>query len=193
VKSADDVDDDENWTGGFYELCLVLGAADDDNLDRAVRSLWHAAGVQGCRVRRADGAGLVDVELSATVLREHGHVLGTLALPSGARAVCGGFVSRYNDVDTLELYLPLGALAKVDRRIGGYPFDERSGMKSLIWRAVLDRWLADVAAAIYDDVPFQRAVIGFEVDEDCDITADRRYAAVLVPTAGGLDYLPANS
>lgn len=102
-------------------------------------------------------------------------------------------MSRYEDVDILELYLPLGALTRVDRRIGGYPFDERSGVESLTWRAVLDRWLADVATAVHDDVPFQRALIGFETDEDRDIIVDKRYAAVLVPCAGGLDYRPANS
>ena len=88
---ADDMDDDENWTGGFYELCLVLGAADDDNLDRAVRSVWRAAGIQSCRARRVDAAGFVDIELGAAALHEHGHLHGRLTLPSGARVVCGGF------------------------------------------------------------------------------------------------------
>jgi hypothetical protein len=191
VAIAEDLDDDENWTGGFYELCLVLGAADDGNLDRALRSLWRAAGVQGCRVRRADRPGFADAELGAAVLHRHGHVHGTLTLPSGARTVCGGFVFRYEDIDTLELYLPLGALARVDRRIGGYPFDERSGVESLAWRAGLDHWLAQVAATVYIDVPFQRALIGFEVDEDRDITVTTRYAAVLLPGPHGLDYRPA--
>jgi hypothetical protein len=108
--------------------------------------------------------------------------------------VCGGFSSRYEDVDELELYLPLSALVRADRRIGGFPFDGRSGVESLIWRAPLDQWLADVAAAVHAaDVPFQRALIGFEIDEDTDITADRRYAAALVPTPDGLDYRPANT
>jgi hypothetical protein len=57
VKPADDLTDEENWTGGFYELSLVLGGADDDKLDRAVRALWRAAGVTGCRADRADGSG----------------------------------------------------------------------------------------------------------------------------------------
>ncbi|MEU1748244.1 hypothetical protein ACPXB5_25610 [Micromonospora arida] len=34
--AADDMSDAENWTGGFYELILILGAADDARLDRAV-------------------------------------------------------------------------------------------------------------------------------------------------------------
>jgi len=46
---------------------------------------------------------------------------------------------------------------------------------------------------VYADVPFQRAVIGFEVDESHEITADKRYAAVLAPDPDGLDYRPATS
>jgi len=66
-------------------------------------------------------------------------------------------------------------------RTGGFPFDDNSGAGSLSWRAGLDQWLAGVAAAVYAEVPFERAVIGFEIDEARDITADVRFAAVLVP------------
>jgi hypothetical protein len=193
VKNADNVGDEENWTGGFYELCLVLGSADDGIVDRAVRSLWSAAPVDGCLARRADGAGFVAVDVGVAALLDHGHLLGTLALPFGARVVCGAFLFRYEDIDTLELYLPLGALARLDRRIAGYPFDEHSGVASLAWRAGLDRWLADVATAVYVDVPFQRALIGFEIDKDRDLTADRQLAAILVPGTDGLEYRPANA
>jgi hypothetical protein len=193
VRAADDMNDDENWTGGFYELSLVLGAADDANLDRAVRALWRAAGVTGCRVSGVDVHRLVDVEVGATALHEHGHLRGTLTLPSGERVVCGGYLSRYEGLDELELYLPLGALSRVDVRIGGYPFDERSGAESLVWREPLDRWLADIATLVHAEVPFQRALIGFEIDDDIDMSAERRYAAVLSPVPGGLDYHPATT
>jgi hypothetical protein len=127
-------------------------------------------------------------------MQRHGHLRGTLTLPSGDRVVCGGFSTRYEGVDNLEIYLPLGALARADHRIGGYPFDERSGAESLIWRAPLDRWLADVAVAVHTQAPFQRAVIGFQVDEHADLTADQRYAATLVPhPGGGLIYHPATA
>jgi len=182
MAAADDMSDDENWTGGFYELSLILGAGDDARLDQAVRSLWAAAGVRECRA-----------EPSAAALDEHGHLRGTVTLPSGDRVVCGGFAFRYEGVDSLELYLPLGALTRIDRRIGAYPFDERSGVESLTWRAPLDRWLADVAVAVHDEVPFQRALIGFEIDEDADITATRRYATVLVPGPTGMAYHPATA
>jgi hypothetical protein len=193
VKIADDVADEENWTGGFYELCLVLGPSDDGAVDRAVRSLWRVAGVSGCHARRADGTGFAAVEPGVAALHDYGHLLGTVALPSRARVVCGGFLFRYEDTDTLEFYLPLGALARVDRRIGGYPFDEHSGAASLTWRGGLDRWLADVATAVHVDVPFQRALIGFEIDESRDFSVDRRLAAVLVPGRDGLQYSPAST
>ncbi|MEV6595578.1 hypothetical protein AB0M36_01800 [Actinoplanes sp. NPDC051346] len=193
MATADDMNDEENWTGGFYELSLSLGVPNDDKLDRAIRSVWRAAGVQGCLVGHPSGRGFVEVEPSAAALHEHGHLRGTLTLPSGDRVVCGGFSGRYEDGDEVELYLPLGALARSDRRIGGYPFDERSGVESLTWRVQLDQWLADVAATVYADVPFQRALIGFEIDGDADITADQRYAAVLLPSAHGLDYHPATT
>ncbi|WP_405098326.1 hypothetical protein [Micromonospora sp. NBC_01412] len=103
-----------------------------------MRSLWCAAGVQECRVYGSDESGFIDVELGGAALHEHGHLRGTLTLPSGDRVVCGGFSSRYEGIDRLELYLPLDALAR-DRRINGYPFDEYSGVQSLTWRAPLDR------------------------------------------------------
>jgi hypothetical protein len=189
MATADDMSDDENWTGGFYELCLIFGAADDHMLDRAVRSLWRAAGIQHCRARSA----LTDVTPGAAALHEHGHLRGTLTVPSGDRVVCGALSFRYDGIDSLELYLPLGALARVDHRIGGYPFDERSGVESLAWRTPLDRWLADMAVAVHADVPFQRALIGFEIDQDTDITADRRYAAVLLPDPEGIHFRPATA
>jgi hypothetical protein len=139
------------------------------------------------------GTGLLDVEASAAALRQHGHLRGWLTLPSGDRVVCGALLFAYEGIDNLELYLPLGALARVDRRIAGYPFDERSGVESLAWRAPLDRWLADVAVAVYADVPFQRALIGFEINEYTDVSADQRYAAVLLPHSEGLDYRPATA
>ncbi|HJP76013.1 MAG TPA: hypothetical protein VJ914_17220 [Pseudonocardiaceae bacterium] len=101
MAAADNLNDDENWTGGFYELSLTLGSADDRRLDQAGRSLSRAASVQECRV----GSGLLDVEPSAAALHEHGHLRGWLILPSGDRVVCGGFVSRYEGIDWLELYL----------------------------------------------------------------------------------------
>lgn len=182
MAAAEDLRDAENWTGGFYELILILGAADGDRLDRAVGALWRAAGVRECRA----GAELVDVVPGADAFAVDGHLRGTLTLPSGARVVCGSYTTSYEGIE-------LGGLVRVDERIGGYPFDQRSGVESLAWRAPLDRWLADIAVAVYADVPFTRALIGFEVDEDADSTAGTAYTARLTPGTDGMDYQPATS
>ncbi|MEH0927300.1 hypothetical protein [Micromonospora sp. CPCC 205558] len=187
--AADDMSDVENWTGGFYELILVLGAADDARLDLAAGALWRAADVRECRV----GVDLVEMTPGADAFTMGGHLRGTLTLPSGARVVCGSYTTRYDNVDNLVLYLPLGALARVDGRIGGYPFDQRSGVESLTWRAPLDRWLADIAVTVHADVPFTRAIIGFEADDDADTTAGASYTARLIPGTNGMDYQPATS
>ncbi|MEU4531230.1 hypothetical protein AB0F49_23695 [Micromonospora ureilytica] len=185
MAATDDLRDPENWTGGFYELILILGAADDARLDRAVAALWRAADVGECRV----GADLVEVTAGADAFAVDGHLRGALTLPSGGRVVCGSYTTRCEGIDSLELYLPLGALARVDKRIGGFPFDHRSGVESLTWRAPLDRWLADIAVTVYVDVPFTRAVIGFEVDEDADVS----YSAGLFPGTSGMDFRPATA
>lgn len=184
----DDMSFSENWSGGFYELVLELGPADDARLDRAVRALWRAADVRGCRPEHDQP----DVEPSADALLAAGHLRGTVTLPSRARVVCGGFASRFEDDDTdeLELYLPLGALTRVDRRIRAFPFDEHSGAESLQWREPLDRWLADVAGAVHAEVPLRRALIGFEVDERSTAGG---YDAILTPGPTGLKYRPATA
>jgi hypothetical protein len=74
VASADDMGDDENWVGGFYELVLMLGDEDDERLDRALKSLWRAAGARDCRARPVT----VESELSAAAL-QRGHRLGDIA------------------------------------------------------------------------------------------------------------------
>lgn len=185
MNAADDMGDDENWTGGFYELMLILGPAHDERLDRAAQALWRAAGIRGSRpIGHQD-----DIQPGAAAFRTHGHLRGTLTLPSAARVVCGGFTTRYEDADTIELYLPLGSLARIDHRSGAFPFDERSGAESLTWREPLDTWLADIARAVHADVTFQRALIGFEIDED----DSDGYAAALTPRDGVLHYRPATT
>ena len=34
---------DDNWNGGYYELCIKLGPYDDARLDAALKSLWRAS------------------------------------------------------------------------------------------------------------------------------------------------------
>lgn len=199
MARADDLDVEDNWHGGFYELGLELGPRDDARLEAAMIGLWKAAGVSGCYAVEYKPFRHVSVDLSLAALQAHGHLRGTVRLPSGKAAVCGIVAIRFDDGDDwVELYLPLGALARTDERVGPFPFGDPSGLESLAWRLPLDRWLADVAAKVYDRVPFGLGLIGFEATGEIDpgslvagLPEDRSFGFV-VPEADGVRYTEAN-
>ena len=136
----DDLNVEENWHGGFYELGLQLGPRDDDRLETALTALWTAAGVSGCYAPTYNPLRHAPADLSLESLEGHGHLRGIVRLPSGDEVVCGSVAIRFDDGDDwIELYLPLGALGSTDERIGPFPFGEPGGPVSLAWRLPIDR------------------------------------------------------
>jgi hypothetical protein len=202
MSQPSDINSDDNWVGGFYELSIDLGSKDDSRLDRALRALWRHAAVGGCFAPRyqnnisGDRAPLrltdhVAVPIGLASLEESGHLRGTVRLPSGVEIVCGAVAVRFDeDPDWLDFYLPLGALADVDRRIGGFPFGEDSDAGSLSWRLPLDRWLAEIGSRVFEEVPFGFARIGFEASGE-PFPPDETYFGRLVAGDDRLDYLEA--
>lgn len=194
--------DPENWAGGFYELSLELGDRDDDRLDRAVNALWVGAAIVGCYGSASrEPADQVAVATNVKSLHEFGHLRGTVRLPDGNKVVCGCLATRLDDADAdwLTFYLPIGALARTDRRVGGFPFGPDGGPNSLAWRAPLDEWLSALAGSIFTLVDFRLGLIGFEPD-DGDTSAaslngvipEERWNGYLLPANYGLTYTPAN-
>jgi hypothetical protein len=104
------------------------------------------------------------VPVTVASLQEFGHLRGVVRLPLGRPVVCGCWATRFDedDPDWLTLYLPLGALARVDRRVGGFPFGPDGGPASLTWRASLNRWLAGLVNEVFRDVDFRLGLVGFE-------------------------------
>ena len=162
--------------------------------------IWRAADIEGCYHSRDREPGEQN-EIACTVasLTEFPHLRGTVRLPSGHRIVCGCVAVRENNgPDWLDFYLPMEALARVDRRIGGFPFDHNSGQASLAWRRTLDDWLAAIGSDIFREVDFQLGLIGFEMSgntysHQLNGTAPaERWAGHLLPTDGSLRYEPAN-
>jgi hypothetical protein len=185
--------------GGFYELSIEVGTRDDGRLARAVDALWRAAGIYGCCADRTrEPADQEAVPLTVGSVSTSGHLYGRLTLPGGAVSVCGALAIRMDDgTDWLNLYLPMGALARTDPRVGGFPFGAEGGPSSLSWRGPLDAWLADVGAQVYREVDFRRAIIGFETD-DAEIAAangavsQRRSFGYLLPRGDQVHHHSAN-
>ncbi|ANZ43495.1 hypothetical protein BBK82_42540 [Lentzea guizhouensis] len=191
--------DPENWTGGFYELSLEIGDRDDERLQGALTALWRAAGITGCSGSRdREPADQDAVPVTVASLEEFGHLHGTARTPLSGPVVCGCFSTRFDDgEDWLTLYLPLGALAKADRRIGAFPFGSDGATRSLAWRAALDTWLAGVADEVFRQAGFRLGLIGFEVDHVTaadlgGVVPDERWDGYLLPAGGHVRYTPAN-
>ncbi|MDQ2584085.1 hypothetical protein [Saccharothrix yanglingensis] len=191
--------DPENWTGGFYELSLEIGVPDDGRRQRALTALWRAAAVTGCCAGRdREPADQPAVPLTVASLEEFGHLRGVARPPRGGPVVCGCFSTCFEDTeDWLTLYLPLGALARADRRIGGFPFGPDGDPRSLAWRAPLDTWLVGVADEVFRQVDFRIGLVGFEVDHTTaaelgGVVPGQRRNGYLLPAGGRLEYTPAN-
>ncbi|GAA2634970.1 hypothetical protein GCM10010399_79600 [Dactylosporangium fulvum] len=192
-------DDSENWCGGFYELDIELGRADPVRLQAALAVLWAAAGIYGCYADPRITNGLTPVPLNVSSLEEHGLLAGIVTLPFGRRVVCACTSGEFDDgQEWLTLSLPLGALARTDRRIRAFPFGEYGGPVSLRWRHQLDAWLGTVADAVHAEVGIACALIGFEIDAGKDAASlaaglpEERWEAIALPGLAGLVHTPAN-
>jgi hypothetical protein len=195
VASASDLNDSENWHGGFYELAIELGRLDDARLERSLEVLWASAGMQGS-FAPTNGDGHVPVALGRLSLEQHGHLRGVVEPPGFGPLVAGVIATRFDsdEIDWLELYIPLGALGRTDPRIGSFPFGPDGTKVSLAWRRGLDAWLADIGRSVFRAVPFRRALIGYEVDDDEWVRPPRkRMNAFLIVEGPDLIYLEANA
>jgi hypothetical protein len=189
--------DGENWTGGFYELAICMGGRDDARLDAAARCVWGDVRLVGPYADRHREPGKQKRLEDAVGTSLHlGHLRGLAALPSGAHVVCGMLNIREEGEggsDWLDFYLPLGALARADQRVGAFPFGA-AGTESLLWRAPIDAWLVSVAERVFAAAPFAYALIGFEGSGETPPLEDtaERYVGLVAPRGGRLHYLPAN-
>lgn len=199
-----DLDHDDNWNGGFYELALQLGPRDDARLAAALAGVWAAARVHGCYARRLEGGRRHEpVPCDLDSLETRGHLKGVVRLEIGLEVVCGVVAVREEQDemnDWLDFYLPLGALADADPRVGAYPFEEPESDGSFAWRAPLDTWLAEIGRRVFGVVPFRLGIIGFEVSGVTSATdlggqapVDRPQTGYLIPQADGLGFFPATS
>lgn len=160
---------EDNWHDGYYELTIKLGQNDDVRLDAALNALWTSAGLSRPFRNARPGQGSAEVELSTATLLE-GRLNSIASVPELGSTLCSVIVVReeryesgvtHYGADWLDLCLPLGALANLDRRVGAYPFDESASSRA--WREPIELWFEGVGRAVFDIVRFEHAVTGFEV------------------------------
>ncbi len=194
---------DENWHGGYYELAIDLGRRSDPDSDgrvsAALATLWSDPRLEGCYLdrwrRRTDQE---RVEPKLTDPEEPHPLYGVAHLPGGGDVVCVTHIVRENSGDApqdwIDLSLPTGALGQVDKRLGGYPFEEDDS--SLTWRAPIDEWFVSIAASVFEVAPFKVALIGCEVSGDPAAETfgaglpDERWIGYVIPHGDAVRFVP---
>lgn len=192
--------DDENWTGGYYELAIKLGqrtaAEATERVLGTLATIWDQPSLDGCyRDRRAARADQERTTPDPRYLDHPESFYGVAELPGGKRVVCVSHVVR-EDVDDgddwVDFSLPLGSLSKTDLRAGAYPFGAETSSRA--WREPIDHWFIRMAEAIAAEYPFELALIGHEVsgmDWQFDGgPSESEWITYLVPTPTGLEVLP---
>lgn len=180
VSDPADWSDPENHIGGFYELEINLGPASEDRMSLAVEPLWAAAAL-GRSVRSDGVGGWVDAEPSLNVLLD-GSLSGAVEIPGLGRTLWRVLAFRESLFDdegeligygeeALILGLPLGALGRLDPRVGPYPFGDVSDSDS--WRAPIEAWFRGIIETLVRSIDFEHALSGFEVFGDSVAECER--------------------
>lgn len=186
----------ETWVGGFYNLEIALGERSDERLFTALRAVWNHPALTGCYLSR-DLEPHEQAQITPTLDHLEGHLQGIARLPNQKRIACGTYTIRYDRGDDwLGFYVPMGALGQVFP-VGGFPFEQKAEQHE-VWRRSIENWLVDIGRSVYEVVPFQLALIDFEVD--CvDANAiiaegipEQRRMGYLLPEDGVLHYYPRN-
>jgi hypothetical protein len=95
------------------------------------------------------------------------HLYGLAKLSDEAVVPCGTYTMDYDGEDGLQpaqwvsFYLPMAALSTV-YPVGAYPLGPMDRVSE--WKTPADSFLTRIAKWTYNKVPFEFALVGFEVD-----------------------------
>jgi len=154
------------WKGGHYELFIELNVGSAEELCSLLRALWSFPSLDGCYVRQ-DCEPSTQVRVQPCENRIAAHLYGLAKLPDETVVPCGTYTMDYDGEDRLQpahwvsFYLPLGALSAV-YPVGEYPLGPMDRVSE--WKTPVDSFLTQIAKWTHRRVPFEFALIGFEVD-----------------------------
>jgi hypothetical protein len=182
---------ERDWLDGHYELFMDF---DDPYVwIDAARTLWAQQQLSGVWPAREFDP-VTDPRLDAgdvSVICElmTRHLNGLAHLPNGTKAPCGCGISQGRN--WLIFFLPIAGLGNC-YDLGRFPF----GDYGRPWVLELDRWLVELATAVFRTVPFKVAAVGSELSTlntiaefSAGIPA-RRLCGILAPVHRRLQWYP---
>jgi len=154
------------WKGGHYELFIQPSVDNSDELCSLLKALWTFPSLDGCYLRD-DCEPAVQPQVQPCENSIAGHLYGLASLPNQRVIPCGSFTMDYTGEEGspaahwVSFYLPLGALSAA-YPVGAYPFGPMDNVSE--WKTAVDSFLRHVARWIHSRVPFDLALVGFEVE-----------------------------
>jgi hypothetical protein len=184
----------EDWYGGYYEADMAVGLHSAEDADTRLRcaviALWSnpalaplAFSLNPTQPVEADGLARSGLDDLCRIYGFMKHAtFGDVPFTSVA----------YRDEspggeDWLAACVPMGGLSRLHAPVGGYPFGDVE--KSELWRAPLEKALADLALSVAAKVPFRIARIGFELGPDDETKLLSLWIGHIV-NDGGYRYIP---
>jgi hypothetical protein len=181
------------WRGGSYELKIALGTATDERLVAALCAIWSHPSLYGC-FTNGNSEPWDQILVRLEDAEDPFSLFGIIRI-SDRLLPCTTYVVREKDEsgnlisDFVGLWVPMGALGKVFT-VGTFPFGDAD--KASAWRPVIDSVLVSLGKSVFDSVPFNVALIGWEVQLTCEtLTAsiesgrkENRYEGVLLNEDG---------
>lgn len=208
TESASALTDTDLWNGGFLEAAIVLGPRDDPDADArlvsALNAVWSTDVTFGPYLDRfgfgPDSTPLTSIDPGTIDLVSPGHLYGWIKLPSDEWSVGGTCAIREDGfggqaLDWLDVYLPLGALAHQNERVGAYAFEHLEECSD--WLAPISALLGQIGCAVLNAIDGRMAFIGFEVSGTSEadswtgaVPSERSVGYVSDGDSGVAEYFP---
>lgn len=145
-----DITNTSNFSGGDYELEILLGERDDARMVAAYYACWSFPELQGPYLR--SDIPIAEQTIAAPTFDGilHRFTYGVAHIPECAPLLCGSYAIRWeNDVtDTFGLYIPMGTLDHAAAQIGVSFFRSHRDPTIVRWWEAIDAWMVTLGRHI---------------------------------------------
>lgn len=189
------------WAGGYFGLLVSYPNGSPQNIKKLFNYLWHNGVIDGPYQYHQKEPKNQSKSKIQTPTEDFGPIdYGVIHLPRKKKAPCS--VYSYVLIGTKNHYfinvgIPIGALDRLKIcPVGVYPFGIKTDYKK--WIKELSDLFLDLAKKIFKVYKFQRAIIGYFVDDEKFLEVKNykipkeRYIGYLINENGKLKWYPQN-
>jgi hypothetical protein len=179
-------EDPEVWTGGFFQMVIGLGEISAKSAEEFAALIWQYPPLDG-PYRLDEGKAVDPMEFE-----EYGATDNCIATFPQGKIACRHFMMRFEDGTWESAFcFPMSSLGRIFP-VAAYPFDDGTPTD---WIAPVHDWLIGLAQRVFQAMPFEIAIIGFESefpneDGPIEVPTDIRYDGYLKRSGARLEWFP---